>query len=503
MIEAQKRKSIYLLHREGMSEREISRRLSLSRHTVRNIVMQRGEMPTVDRATLPLDEDLLRSLYTSCEGYARRIHEKLSEEHGVRVSYQTLTRRLRALGIRAAISARCDHVADEPGAEMQHDTTVYKRDVGGRSMKLVASLLYLRYSKRRYLKFYRSFNRFRMKCFLHEALMHWGYAAATCVIDNTNLARLRGTGKQALIVPEMEAFAHTRAFRFICHELKHSNRKAGEERSFWTVQTNFWPGREFASIEDLNRQALEWSTVRMENRPQGKAGLIPAAAFEHERHYLSALAPALPAPYRVHERGTDPYGYAAFAGNYYWVPGMSREPVKVIEYADRLMLCKGAECIAQYSLPNDGVSNARFSPPGQPRSRYKPKNRRQPTQPEEQRLRAMAPAVGDYLNTVLNTMGLKRHGFLRRLYALSRSMTPALFIRSIERANKYRVTDAAAIERIAGLLLNHGQILAPQVDINEDYRQRDTYLEGRLTDEPDLSGHQHNTENPTPEDHHG
>ncbi len=46
--------------------------------------------------------------------------------------------------------------------------------VGGQRVKLVASLLYLRYSKRRYLKFYRVFNRFTMKCFLHEALMFWG-----------------------------------------------------------------------------------------------------------------------------------------------------------------------------------------------------------------------------------------------------------------------------------------------------------------------------------------
>ena len=58
-------------------------------------------------------------------------------------------------------------------------------------MTIVASVLYLRYSKRRYLKVYRTFNRFAMKCFLHEALMYWGYAAGQCIIDNTNLARLR------------------------------------------------------------------------------------------------------------------------------------------------------------------------------------------------------------------------------------------------------------------------------------------------------------------------
>ena len=82
-----------------------------------------------------------------------------------------------------------------------------------------------------------------MKCFLHEALTYWGYAPRQCIIDNTNLARLRGTGAQAVIVPEMEAFAKQYGFQLRCHEKGHSDRKAGEERSFWTVETNFLAGR--------------------------------------------------------------------------------------------------------------------------------------------------------------------------------------------------------------------------------------------------------------------
>jgi hypothetical protein len=177
------------------------------------------------------------------------VHEKLREEEGVAVPYQTLTRKLRAMGIGTARLERCAQVPDEPGGEMQHDTSVYPLSIGGLNGSVIASLLYLRYSKRRYLKFYRAFNRFKMKCFFHEALMFWGYAAGDCIIDNTNLARLRGTGADAVIAPEMEAFARQYAFRFRCHEIGHANRKAGEERSFWTVETNFLPGREFQSLE--------------------------------------------------------------------------------------------------------------------------------------------------------------------------------------------------------------------------------------------------------------
>ena len=150
---------------------------------------------------------------------------------------------------------------------MQHDTSPYPLTIGEKQVRVVGSLLYFRYSKVRFLKFYRAFNRFKMKCFLHEALTFWGYTAGICIIDNTNLARLRGSGKNAVITPEMEKFAEEYGFEFVCHEIGHANRKAGNERSFYTVETNFFPGRSFETLEDLNRQAFEWATVRMANMP--------------------------------------------------------------------------------------------------------------------------------------------------------------------------------------------------------------------------------------------
>jgi DNA replication protein DnaC/transposase len=290
MIDPDRRKAIYQLHLAGTSQGQISRQFHVSPRTVRTIIRQQGALPqTVRKDKIHVDPELLRRLYRECGGWLQRVHERLVEEEKVQVSYPTLTRRARELGLGQPVSARCAHVPDEPGVEMQHDTTVYQVELGGQRTRVIASLLYLRYSKRRYLKFYRVFNRFAMKCFLHEALMFWGYAARQCVIDNTNLARLRGSGKQAVIVPEMVAFAARYGFTFLCHALRHPNRKAGEERSFWIVETNFLPGRSFQSLEDLNQQAREWATVRLEHRPQSKARLIPAKAFEHECHALTKL----------------------------------------------------------------------------------------------------------------------------------------------------------------------------------------------------------------------
>ena len=491
MIEADKRKAIFLLHQEGMPLREIARRLHVSRNTVAVVIAQGGQLPKLVRSPKQkIDSQLLQRLYEQCGGWIQRMHEKLAEEQGIEVKYSTLTRMLRQSGISKSQQSRCAQVPDEPGAEMQHDTTVYRLKLGDQPHRVVASLLYLRYSKRRYLKFYRCFNRFQLKCFLHEALTYWGYAPRQCIIDNTNLARLRGTGAQAVIVPEMEAFARQYGFQFRCHEKGHSDRKAGEERSFWTVETNFLPGRSFLNINDLNRQAFQWATVRMEHRPQGKAKLIPAKAFEHERHYLSQLPTHLPAPYQVHERGTDQYGYAAFEGNYYWVPGIERQEVKILQYSDRLKIYLARECLAEYPLPADGVTNQRFSPPGLPTPPCQPNNRRCPSTEEEKRLRALDPEVSRYLDFVLESKTVQRHVFLRRLLALSQRMTPELFVKSIQRAHRYRITSLQTIERIALLHLAEGTAELPFAELDEGFRQRSAYQEGSLTDPPDLSIYQ-------------
>jgi len=495
MIEADKRKAIFLLHQEGMPLREIARRLHVSRNTVAVIIAQGGQLPKLVRSPKQkIDSQLLQRLYEQCGGWIQRMHEKLAEEQGIEVKYSTLTRMLRQSGISKSQQSRCAQVPDEPGAEMQHDTTVYRLKLGDQPHRVVASLLYLRYSKRRYLKFYRCFNRFQLKCFLHEALTYWGYAPRQCIIDNTNLARLRGTGAQAVIVPEMEAFARQYGFQFRCHEKGHSDRKAGEERSFWTVETNFLPGRSFLNINDLNRQAFQWATVRMEHRPQGKAKLIPAKAFEDERHYLSQLPTHLPAPYQVHERGTDQYGYAAFEGNYYWVPGTERQEVKILQYSDRLKIYLARECLGEYPLPADGVTNQRFSPPGLPTPPCQPKNRRYPSTEEEKRLRALDPDVSRYLDFVLESNTVQRHVFLRRLLALSQRMTPELFVKSVQRAYRYRITSLQTIERIALLHLAQGTAELPFAELDEGFRQRSAYQEGSLTDPPDLSIYQEQPE---------
>jgi transposase len=488
MIEAEKRKAIYLLHKEGMGIREISRRMNISPNTVSSIIAQAGELPqTTRKDKINIDTDLISRIYHKCNGRVQRTHEILCEDYGIVIGYSTLSRIIREQGFGKTRKQRCHREPDEPGAEMQHDTSPYRVQFANQPVLVQGSLLYFRYCKVRYLKFYRAFNRLMMKCFFHEALTFWGYAANECIIDNTNLARLSGTGKNAVICPEMAQFAKQYGFEFVCHEKGHANRKAGNERGFYTVETNFFPGREFASLEDMNRQAIEWATHRMAIKPTGKTRLIPAQVFEYEKPYLKKLPAYVPAPYLVLSRGTDQYGYASVDGNYYWIPGTKRQDVKVLQYAEHLMIYQNRNLLGRYRIPPDGVKNELITPEGQQKPPYKPKNRKKSSGKEENMLREAAKEIDDYLTFAIKNGVKQKHRFIRGLYGLYRKMALEVFIKTVKRALTYRVTDIKTVERIATLQLTAGNVQLPLPKIDRQLEKRDAYIEGYFADDVDLS----------------
>jgi hypothetical protein len=127
--------------------------------------------------------------------------------------------------------------------------------------------------------------------------------------------------------------------------------------------------------------------------------------------------------------------------------------------------------MAEYPLPAEGIKNAHFSPEGQPPPRYLPKHRSHGSQHEEQRLRALDPAVAAYVDFALQTPGIQRHRFLRELFALSRQVTPAVFAEALARARRYRVVQMETLHRIAWLCMSQGQEPLPDVEVDESFRQ--------------------------------
>src|SRR5215813_8447316 len=125
MIDAAKRKAVFLLHQEGMGRNQIARQLRISPNTVHVIIQQKGEMPLHARKDkIQVDPDLLKRLYLECDGYAQRVHQKLVQDERIQIHYPTLTRLLRELGLSRSREPRCERVPAEPGAEIKRQTTL-------------------------------------------------------------------------------------------------------------------------------------------------------------------------------------------------------------------------------------------------------------------------------------------------------------------------------------------------------------------------------------------
>jgi len=482
------RQTVRTLYESGKRKKEIARFLKIDIKTVRAILAEESGEAKIRNDKILVDYDLLKDLHERCDGYVQRMHEILTEERKIPIGYSTLTRLLREYGIGRQPEQRSQKYPDIPGAEMQHDTSVYIVTLGQERRKLVCSGLYFRYCKMRYVKFTIRFNRFLMKCFFHEALHFFGYTAKTCIIDNTNLAVLYGTGEQAVFHPEMIAFAGRYGFAWKAHRIMHSNRKAGKERNFLTLETNFFPGRSFTDLEDLNRQALDWATRRFACRPQSKTRLIPQELFEQEKPYLVKLPAFIEPPYQEHKRTVDPYGYVAMDGNYYWVPGKVKGKLTVIEFDKHICVYHKHKKLIEHKLAPWNVKNKQIMPEGVAAPHQVPRSRKYGFKEEEKRLREMGQVCREYLDYV-RSKACKIHQkpkFIRALYRLAKQMSSDLFLNTMQRVFEYRIASIASIERIAEQLIKQQMQEFPDMPMSNPYENRKAYQEGRFSTEADL-----------------
>jgi len=82
---------------------------------------------------------------------------------------------------------------------------------------------------------------------------------------------------------------------------------------------------------------------------------------------------------------------------------------------------------------------------------------------------------------------------IRILVQLHRNTSHEIFQNTVKRALQYRITEGETIERIASQLMKLESYEFPWVEEmdDEELKNRDSYLEGQFTDEPDLAEYDH------------
>ncbi|MAZ90347.1 MAG: integrase [Maricaulis sp.] len=447
MLDQSTRTAILELHERGLSIRGIARALKVSRGAVRGVIASgSAEVPRLERPEKAEPfRDRILELFADCKGNLVRVQEELEREEGYDLSYQALTAYCRRHGIGKQPKPRSGQYHFEPGQEMQHDTSPHRIKIGGKVRQAQAASLVLCHSRMIYLQYYPTFKRFDCKVFLTEAARYFGGVCATCMIDNTHVVVLKGTGRDMIPVPEMVAFSEQLGgFEFVAHEKGHANRSARVERPFHYAENNFVPGREGTDWRDFNRQAVEWcDTVNAKYRRHLRAS--PRDLFAAERSHLKPLPDWIPEVYQLHHRIVGVDGYVTLHTNLYSVPlgiPVGRR-VEVREDKDHVDIYLGPRRVARHQRQLDPIGK-RVTDPSHRASR---KRRRREPPPEEQELSALAPELSGYVAKLKKRPGSTTLA-LRRLLGMVRDYPRDPLVDAIKHAEHYGLFDLERVERM-------------------------------------------------------
>jgi len=434
-----------VLRAQGHSQREISRLLNLARNTVRDILRQpppeaQGE-PRVAPPPDPRSERIAHA-FSQARGNAVRAQQLLVAE-GIEVTYSSLTRWIRQAELREP-PRRAGEYAMAPGAEMQHDTSPHRVTIAGRTVTAQCASLVLAYSRRLFAQYYPRYGRFEAKHFLLEAMRFMDGSAKICVIDNSSVILAAGAGADAIVAPEMVAFARTLGFEFRAHRVNHPDRKGRVERPFAYLETNFLAAREFCDFEDLNRQVLSWCGEIANQKPKRILGMAPEAAYLMEKPHLQALPSVLPPVYEPLERDVDLYGYVSVDSNRYSVPErLVGKSVTVHKYIGELQIWRRGTLVATHPI-RIGERNTTHRLPGHHTALNRGKSG---LALEEVLLRDDHPSLARYAATLKQQRGRGLRA-LRRLLDLKRSYPAEPFLAAIEQALRYGMFDLGRLETL-------------------------------------------------------
>lgn len=442
------------MHQQGQGIREISRNLKLARNTVRRILDdakalaadgQPATGPVIAAPTCP--ERILAWLIPAFErvgGNGVRLQEMLLAELGENPGYSTLTRWIREAGLRQP-PKRSGEYHFAPGQESQHDTSPHQVMLGGKLVATQCASSALAYSRMLFFQYYPRFTRFEAKQFLLEAACFMEGVCPVCVIDNTSVMVVAGSGDEAVFAPEMVAFASTLGFRFLAHRVNHPDRKGRIERPFAYIEGNFLAGRSFRDFADLNAQARVWCQTVSNAKPKRVLGMAPLTAYVQEKPYLKPLPAVLPPVYQVVERVVDLYGYVSLDTNRYSVPErLVGQALSVYQYPTEVRIVQRDQLVAVHPRligVRDGKQKQPEHHPLAPRPSRAPPH-------EATLLRGHSAVLDAYVLALVAQAHGRGVRSLRRLLELKRTYPLESFLAGVAQALQFGLFDLGRLETI-------------------------------------------------------
>lgn len=346
---------IRALAKDGVSQREIARRLGINRRTVARALVSE-EPPRYVRAPAgsqldPLMGVIRRVLEQWPEIKAPRLTELLRDEHGYEGSVDLVRRRL--AGLRPRVERPAQRTGYRPGQVVQFDWAEMptRPRIAGIERRVYALIASLPFSGAQTAHF--SFD-MTLESFLegHVRVFDWlGGVPRECVYDNLRSVVAKRDSRQ--VVRWNPRFLHLRghyAFHSTACTPSTPREKGSVEGSVRYVKTGFWPARRFSTLSELDVVYARWRDQVAHRRRHATGRFVVAERLAEERVVLRPLPPA-PFDFSLNRTVRVPTdGYLRYAGCFYRAPlELVHQRAELHASRDRVWISWRGECVAEYA----------------------------------------------------------------------------------------------------------------------------------------------------------
>jgi transposase len=312
-----------LFFSEGLSRRKIARQLALDRHTVGQVISRR--QVRIGPQQQPARPSLLDAFHTTVQ----KLLDTAPERSAVNI-----IQHLRAAGYHGGITILRDYlrsIRPSPRAEAFLDLELAKGeaaqvdwgefgDVFADGTKVHVFVMVLSWSRMLYIEFtLRETLPAFLRCF-ERALRFFDGRCREYWFDNMPTVVAERVGRLARLTPRFAAYGGFHGFKAILCGIGKGNEKGRVEDGVKLVRYQFWPGRHFTDLADLNRQASEWRDTFANRREHHTTHQVPELMLPAERPFLIPLRPE---PYDTDDLVSCKVSHqfqVRFDSNFYSVP---------------------------------------------------------------------------------------------------------------------------------------------------------------------------------------
>lgn len=303
----------------GETAYQISKELNISQNTAKKYMAE--DAPSKPKYTRP----------SKLDPFKPKIDELM--EHGI-FNCVVILERLQAVGYDGGISIIKEYVhprrppktspavrrfESESGRQAQMDWGICTYiDENNTAHKVPAFAMILGSSRAKYIEFTSRCDLRSLQRCMMNAFIYYGGVPKEVLTDNMKTVIIGREDGKPVWNTQFEAFAADMGFVPKVCQPRRPQTKGKVERLVKYVKDNFFPGRYFRDIEDLNRQALNWCR-KADEKPHGTTGRIPLQMLQEEE-LLPLPSKMMLDRYRFETRRVSREGLISFDGIRYGVP---------------------------------------------------------------------------------------------------------------------------------------------------------------------------------------